>query len=104
MENIIVVKSPDDLGNAIRDNRKSQNLTQEDLAGYNALSRYTLINAESGNGDPRFSTIFTLLQGLGLSMVLTPSHLADRLALPLPDTIPEDRDLDDWNPDLDPAL
>ena len=105
MENISVIKSPVDLGNAIRAGRKSHGITQEDLAGFNALSRYTLINAESGNGDPRFSTILTLLQGLGLSIALTPSHLVDRLTLSLPEPIPEnqDQDLENWDPDLDPS-
>ena len=106
MENITVIKSSGDLGTAIRACRKNHDITQEHLAGLNALSRYTLVNAESGNGDPKFSTILTLLQGLGLSMVLAPSHLAHHLSLPLPDLNPEnqDQDLENWDPDLDPSL
>ena len=106
MENITVIKSHEDFGNAIRTGRKTLGISQENLAGLYALSRYTLINAESGNGDPKFSTILTLLQGLGLSMVLAPSHLADHLTLSLPDTLPENQDqsLENWDPDLDPLL
>ena len=106
MTNITIIKSPDDLAKAIRTGRKSQGVTQENVAGLYALSRYTLVKAESGNGDPKLSTILTLLQGVGLSMVLVPGHLADHLNLPIPDSSPEnqDQDIDKWDPDLDPSI
>lgn len=104
MNQLKIIKSPEDLAALLKEARDSVGANQSDLARLHDLSRYTITDAESGKGNPKLSTILTLLNGLGLSIAVAPSHLVKQLAL---QEQPEDEDqvfaLDsdaDW--ELDP--
>ncbi|MDD2846225.1 MAG: helix-turn-helix transcriptional regulator [Rhodoferax sp.] len=53
--------------------RKAQHLTQAELAERAGLSRMTVQRMESGNLDPRLSTLQEMARVLGLELVATPS-------------------------------
>ena len=59
--------------------RKSQRLTQAELAGRAAMTRMTVQRIESADTDPRLSTIEHLAKALGLELMLVPSSLRPEL-------------------------
>lgn len=95
-----IIEGPEDLSSAMRDARLAAGLNQADLAELHGLSRFTLINVESGQGDPRLSTIVRLLHGLGLRAVLVPAAFADRVSVPVPAKEPDGEPLDEESLDL----
>ena len=92
------------LAAAIKEQRKSRKSTQQDLADMHDISRYTVVDAESGNGDPKLSTVLTLLNGLGISLMAVPTRMAVQVEL-LDVPEPEEEDLqpgiDDWDFDVE---
>lgn len=65
------------LGALLRDARKRQGLTQQQLADVVDLTQYTVSNAERGVGNLRLDTLFRLLAALKLELVIQPRALAD---------------------------
>lgn len=55
------------LGHLLRDARKSRNLTQNDLAK-GIVSRTTISKIETGEQDPAFSTVMSLLDRMGITV------------------------------------
>lgn len=91
-----LIFSPADLAAVLKRRRKTLRVRQEELAGLYDLSRYTVIAAESGEGDPKLSTVLKLVEALGLRLVAIPGGVADRLVLPDPPPPPPDFvDVDD---------
>jgi len=62
------------LGQAVREQRKRQGLTQEALARASGLPATYISDVERGVRNPSWSTIVTLAQALGVK----PSQLAQR--------------------------
>ncbi|WP_085849939.1 hypothetical protein [Pacificibacter marinus] len=50
-------------------------------AGLNRVSSYTIVDTETGRLDSKLSTILTLLNGLGFSLMVVPNHMAHRVKL-----------------------
>jgi transcriptional regulator with XRE-family HTH domain len=101
-----IITDPKILAETLKLQRKALKATQEDLAGMNDISRYTIVDAESGRGDPKLSTILTLLNGLGISLMAVPNHMADRVKmLETVELEPEAEEylgeIDDWDFDID---
>lgn len=93
-----VIQNTTALGNLLRKSRKDLGATQQKLAELHGVSRYTIVDAESGEGDPKFSTVMTLLSGLGISLVAVPSYLAHRVTVPERLSLDEeDLDVDNWD-------
>jgi len=94
------IKNAEALAGLIRAGRKDLGATQQRLADLHGMSRFTVVDAESGKGDPKLSTVMTLLSGLGLSIVAVPSHLAHRITIPQENAPESDEDVDlgDWDP------
>lgn len=91
-----LILSPADLAAVLKRRRKALRVRQEELAGLYDMSRYTVIAAESGDGDPKLSTVLRLVEALGLRLVAIPGEMADRLVLPDPPPPPPDLvDVDD---------
>jgi DNA-binding XRE family transcriptional regulator len=92
------ITDPQDFSDLLKQNRKRLGLNQTQLANMHDLSRYTVVDAESGRGDPKLSTVLTLLRGLGLSLVAVPTHMVGRINLP---DEAEVQDLTDDEPNFD---
>lgn len=91
-----IILTPSDLAYVLKRRRKGLRVRQEELAGLYDLSRYTVIAAESGKGDPKLSTVLKLVEALGLRLVAIPEEMTDRLVLPDPPPPPPDLvDVDD---------
>lgn len=99
MSKYTILRSSRDLSDLLKSRRKTLRLNQGDVAAMNDVSRYTIVGAESGGGDPKLSTILRLLEALGMSLVAVPSDLAERISLPefAPDAGPNDLEWDDWD-------
>ena len=54
--------------------RKSQRLTQAELATRAAMTRMTVQRIESSGTDPRLTTVEELAKALGLELMLVPSE------------------------------
>ena len=59
--------------------RKAAKLTQEELATRAGLSRMTVQRTESGQIDPRLSSLMVMAQALGLDLMLVPLALRPEL-------------------------
>ena len=71
-----LITSADILGRALRAVRKRKKMTQSDLAGLIGVKQATISNAENATPGMRMETLFRILSGLDLSIVL-----ADRKVL-----------------------
>lgn len=72
----------EDFARILKERRAERRIRQEDLASLNRMSRFTLSDAENGRTDPKLSTMLSLLQTLGLTMVVVPTEVADRVSVP----------------------
>ena len=54
--------------------RKAQHLTQAELAERAGLSRMTVQRMESGNLDPRLSTLQEMARVMGLKLIAAPNE------------------------------
>ena len=66
------------LGKSIRDTRRKQQLTQEQLGSIIGLDRSIISRVERGKCNPTFDTIMLISEGLGV----TPSELLIEIGLP----------------------
>lgn len=60
------------LGRALREERRRQHLTQNDLATRARVSRGWLVRLEAGHGTAEMDTVFRVIAALGLVMTLAP--------------------------------
>ncbi|MBI9113340.1 hypothetical protein [Maridesulfovibrio ferrireducens] len=65
------ISSPKELGNFIRNFRKKEGLTQEELTDLVFASRRFLIDLERGKETAQIGKIFTIFEGLGITMHLS---------------------------------
>lgn len=59
--------------------RKAQHITQADLASRAGLSRMAVQRTETGDVDPRFSTLAEMARVLGMDLIAVPSALRPEL-------------------------
>lgn len=57
-----------EIGEVIKDRRKSLNITQSTLAALADVGLNTLVSIERGNGNPKLLTLLALLDTLGLKI------------------------------------
>ena len=57
-----------EIGEIIKDRRKSLNITQSTLAALADVGLNTLVAIERGNGNPKLLTLLALLDTLGLKI------------------------------------
>lgn len=84
-----------DFARILRERRAEKRIRQEDLANLNRMSRFTLSDAENERVDPKLSTMVNLLRTLGLTMVVVPTEVADRVSVPQIDEIEDYEDIDE---------
>lgn len=58
------------LASSLRERRKALRLDQKDLAELSGVSLHTLINLETGKGNPTLDVTRRILDALGLELVL----------------------------------
>ena len=61
-----------DIGHAIRQARKAQNLTQKDLAVRSGVWQETISKIETGVASTKLETVFALLAALDLELQVQP--------------------------------
>jgi HTH-type transcriptional regulator/antitoxin HipB len=69
----ILVRSPKDLGNAIRHARKVKALTQSELASKSGIWQETISKIENGVSSTKLDTVFDLFAALDLEI-----HIQER--------------------------
>ncbi|MBW3243448.1 helix-turn-helix domain-containing protein [Epibacterium sp. DP7N7-1] len=94
----------EDFARILKERRAERRIRQEDLASLNRMSRFTLSDAENGRTDPKLSTMVNLLQTLGLTMVVVPTEVADRVSVPRLDGPEDVYDIDEDFPMEDDPL
>ena len=62
------IESLDQLTELIRQCRRSQGITQEQLADFTGLQRIGIIRIESGKTEPKVSTLLKICKMLGLKI------------------------------------
>lgn len=62
------IRSPKDIGNAIRTARRQKKLTQAQLSVASGIWQDTISKIERGVGDPKLETVFALLAALALEL------------------------------------
>ncbi len=85
----MLLRTPTDLGSAIRDRRRRLNLDQEDLANQVGVSRKWIIDVEKGKPRAEIGLILRTIEVLGVRLSLdtnemTPEETAT-LAVPVAD-------------------
>ncbi|MDA8398892.1 MAG: helix-turn-helix transcriptional regulator [Actinomycetota bacterium] len=66
-----VVRSPEDLGRAIAEIRKTQNQTQAQLAAHSGMSRDSVAQLERGRQGRSIELLLRLLRRLGATLTIT---------------------------------
>lgn len=66
-----LVRTPKNIGHAIREARKAKNLTQTDLASLSGVWQETISKIENGSGGTKLETIFALIAALDLELTVT---------------------------------
>ena len=69
---LLRITSPADLGPAVRARRREQSLRIDDAASLSGVSVDLLSRLENGKGSVRLDKLLTVLDGLGLALVLGP--------------------------------
>ncbi len=64
------IDSPQELAELIKKARKSQKITQEQLADFTGLQRIGIVRIEAGQTEPKISTLLKICQILGLKLEL----------------------------------
>ncbi len=64
------LKKTEDIGQTIRDERKAQGLTQDDLAGLSGTGRRFISELESGKPTIQLEKTLLVLNALGLSLFI----------------------------------
>lgn len=65
-----LARTPNDIGNALRQARKQQELSQQALASKSGVWQETISKIENGSPGTRLETIFDLCAALNLEIVL----------------------------------
>lgn len=73
---LLRITAPADLGPAIRARRRAQSLRIDDAASLSGVSVDLLSRLENGKGSVRLDKLLTVLDGLGLTLVLGPKDHA----------------------------
>jgi HTH-type transcriptional regulator / antitoxin HipB len=66
-----LVRTPKNLGHAVRQARKSKNLTQKELAAMSGVWQETISKIENGSGGAKLETVFDLIAALDLEIIVT---------------------------------
>ncbi len=69
----------DALIDSLAASRKAQNITQAQLAARAGLSRMAVQRTETGDVDPRYSTVAEMARVLGMQLVAVPADLVPAL-------------------------
>ncbi|HEY4345660.1 MAG TPA: helix-turn-helix domain-containing protein [Parvibaculum sp.] len=72
-----VIRSPEQLGAALRRKRKQSRLSQGDLGGRVLLRQATISKLEDGSAGTKLGTLFDVLTALNLELVIRPRDKAD---------------------------
>ena len=62
------IKNTEDLGRVVREARKAQKLSQEDLAGMAGTGRRFIVDLEKGKETVQFGKVLRVLATLGVSV------------------------------------
>ena len=62
------IKNAEDLGRVVREARKAQKLSQDDLAGMAGTGRRFIVDLEKGKETVQFSKVLRVLAALGVSV------------------------------------
>lgn len=73
-----IVRTPHQLGVALRMRRRALDLSQADVAGRIGARQATISTVESGGADTRLSTLMDLLAALDLELVVRPRDTSGR--------------------------
>jgi transcriptional regulator with XRE-family HTH domain len=68
MSTLIPIRTPDDLGKAVRQVRKHQDITQSDLALIVGKSHVLLRDIEQGKGTVSLASVLQVAQELGIRL------------------------------------
>lgn len=68
------ISSASDLGPAVRSRRREQSLRIDDAASLSGVSVDLLSRLENGKGSVRLDKLLTVLDGLGLALVVGPKE------------------------------
>lgn len=71
-----IVRTPDQLGAALRRERRRAAVTQTALAGVTGLRQATVSSVEAGQAATQFTTVCELMAALDLELVLRPRTTA----------------------------
>lgn len=66
-----LVRTPKNIGHAIRQARKEKNLTQNELASMSGVWQETVSKIETGSGGTKLETVFDLMAALDLEIIVT---------------------------------
>ena len=64
----IKIKNAEDLGRVVREARKAQKLSQDDLAGMSGTGRRFIVDMEKGKETVQFGKVLRVLATLGVSV------------------------------------
>ncbi|WP_045392673.1 helix-turn-helix domain-containing protein [Falsirhodobacter sp. alg1] len=67
-----IARSSKDMGQALRNARKAQQMTQADLATRSGIWQRTISTIETNAGGAKLDTIFDLLAALDMEIVVVP--------------------------------
>lgn len=76
---LLVIETPQDVGEHIRAARKAQGMRIDDTAGLNNVSVDLLSRLENGSGGVRLDKLMTVLDGLGLKIIIGEADEISRL-------------------------
>ena len=62
------IKNAEDLGRVVREARKAQKLSQDDLAGMSGTGRRFIVDMEKGKETVQFGKVLRVLATLGVSV------------------------------------
>jgi HTH-type transcriptional regulator/antitoxin HipB len=85
MVTIMLLRTPNDLGSAIRDRRRRLNLDQDDLAKQIGVSRKWIIDVEKGKPRAEIGLVLRTLDALGLRLALDTDKDTAMPAVPVAD-------------------
>jgi HTH-type transcriptional regulator / antitoxin HipB len=81
----MLLRTPNDLGSAIRDRRRRLNLDQSDLARQIGVSRKWIIDVEKGKPGAEIGLVLRTLDALGLRLALDTAGENATPAVPVAD-------------------
>lgn len=76
-----IARSPKDIGNALREARKTAGLTQSTLADQAGIWPRTISSIETNAASARLDTLFALCAALQLEIKITPRTKGDAISL-----------------------